>query len=173
MTDFKKHLIIRTIGYSILFTLILLAVCTSNADNCTNIQTQSVVNKTKVITTDVPKHLKDASILIRTNDGRISWFSANKFKIVPRKQQYIVTERIVHTDRLCKVKDKNILMVGARRDHQDLDTRINGKTATVQSEKGLVLDAAFMRKNISDSALGLGIGIDTNGTLKGLVGVEF
>lgn len=145
------------------------------ASDCTNVQTTDMDVQTSTISTDVPKHLQDAIIIIRTNDGRESQVSANKFKVVPRKQQHLITEITTHTERVCKVsgKEKNLLMLGGRRDHKNLDVRVNGKTATVESEKGLVLDAAYMRQNIFNTNLGVGAGVDTNGTLKGIVGIEF
>lgn len=145
------------------------------AADCTNVETSNVYVQTSTINTDVPKHLQDAVIIIRTKDGRESQVSANKFKVVPRKQQHLITEITTHTERVCKVsgKEKNLLMVGGRRDHKNLDVRTNGKTAIVESEKGLVLDAAYMRQNIFDTRLGIGAGVDTNGTIKGMVGVEF
>jgi hypothetical protein len=145
------------------------------ASDCTDVQTTNAQVQTSTITTDVPKHLEDATIIVRTKDGRESQVSANKFKVVQRKQQHFITEVKTHTERVCKVsgKEKNLLMVGGRRDHKNLDLRVNGKTATVESEKGLVLDAAYLRQNIFDTNLGVGAGVDTNGTLKGIVGIEF
>lgn len=147
----------------------------AKAETCTVDVVTSESEANHVINTDVPKHLQDAVIIVRTKDGRESQVSANQFKVVPRKQQRLVTVVKYNTQRTCKVntKDKNLLMVGGRRDHRDLDIRVNGKTATVESEKGLVLDAAYMRQNLFDSALGIGAGIDTNGTLRGIIGVEF
>lgn len=157
-----------------MFILIFLMNLAMAAD-CTDVQTVNAEVQTSTITTDVPKHLQDATIIIRTKDGRESQVSANKFKVVPRKQQHLITEVKTHTERVCKVsgKEKNLLMVGGRRDHKGLDTRVVGKTATVESEKGLVLDAAYMRQNILNTNLGVGAGVDTNGTLKGMIGVEF
>ena len=145
------------------------------ASDCTDVQTTNAEVQTSEITTDVPKHLQDAVIVIRLKDGRESKVSSNQFKVVPRKQQHLITEVKTHTERVCKVsgKEKNLLMVGGRRDHKNLDTRVNGKTVTVESEKGLVLDAAYMRQNIFDTNLGVGAGVDTNGVVKGLVGFEF
>ena len=145
------------------------------AGDCSNVQTTNAEVQTKIITTDVPKHLEDAIIIVRTKDGRESQVSANQFKVVPRKQQHLITEVKTHTERVCKVsgKEKNLLMVGGRRDHQDLDIRVNGNTATVESQKGLVMDATYLRQNIFNTNLGVGAGVDTNGTLRGVVGVEF
>jgi hypothetical protein len=145
------------------------------ADNCTDVKSSSSVEKQQVISTDVPSHLKDAVIIVRTKDGRESQVSANQFKVVPRKQQYLVTETKEHTERVCKVsgKDNNLVSFGARRDHTGLNKSVNGSTGIVSSEKGLVIDAGYMRQNILDSNLGLGGSIDTNGTLRGTLGVTF
>lgn len=161
--------------YGMFIATIVVMITKANAADCTDVQTTNAQVQTSTITTDVPKHLQDAVIVIRLKDGRESQVSANQFKVVPRKQQHLITEVKTHTERVCKVsgKEKNLLMVGGRRDHKDLDIRVNGKTATVESEKGLVLDAAYMRQNIFNTNLGVGAGIDTNGTLKGIIGVEF
>lgn len=145
------------------------------ASDCTDVQQKEEIKEERLINTDVPKHLQDATIIIRTKDGRESTVSANQFKVVSRKQQFIVTKVKEHTERTCKVsgKEKNLLMFGGRRDHKDIDTNVVGKTATVSSEKGLVVDATYMRQNVLDSKLGVGAGIDSNGTLRGVVGVEF
>ena len=145
------------------------------ASDCTDVQQKEEIKEERLINTDVPKHLQDATIIIRTKDGRESTISANQFKVVPRKQQFIVTKIKEHTERTCKVsgKEKNLIMFGGRRDHKDIDTNVVGKTATVSSEKGLVVDATYMRQNVLDSKLGVGAGIDSNGTLRGVVGVEF
>lgn len=145
------------------------------ASDCTDVQQKEEIKEERLINTDVPKHLQDATIIIRTKDGRESTISANQFKVVPRKQQFIVTKVKEHTERTCKVsgKEKNLLMFGGRRDHKDIDTNVVGKTATVSSEKGLVVDATYMRQNVLDSKLGVGAGIDSNGVVRGVVGVEF
>lgn len=146
------------------------------ASDCTDVQQKQEVKEEQVITTDVPNRLVGKEICIRDPKTGVSdCFSTEKFKVVPRKQQRIVTKVTEHTERTCKVagKEKNLLMVGGRRDHKDIDTNVVGKTATVSSEKGLVVDATYMRQNVLDSKLGVGAGIDSNGTLRGVVGVEF
>lgn len=98
--------------------------------------------------------------------------------MVPRKQQFVITKVNNHSERVCKVagKEKNLVMLGGRRDYKGLDKSISGNTATISSEKGLVLDAAYMRQNITtirSLPLGAGLGLDTNGTVKVFGGVEF
>lgn len=145
------------------------------AADCTDVQTTNAEVQTSFINTDVPKHLQDAVIVIRLKDGRESQVSANQFKVVPRKQQLLITEVKTHTERVCKVsgKEKNLLMLGGRRDHKDLESSVNGNVGKVISEKGLVLDASYLRQNIFDTNLGVGAGVDSNGTLRGVIGVEF
>lgn len=161
------------------FILLIVFGChVTKAEDCTDTQQKNEVQEEQVITTDVPNHLKDAKVCIFYPSGPNLGYHcvpAEKFKVVPRKQQRLVTKVKEHTERICKVsgKEKNLLMFGGRRDHKNLDTRVNGKTATVESEKGLVLDASYLRQNIFDSKLGVGAGVDSNGTLRGIIGVEF
>lgn len=157
-----------------MLTIILLITNMVFALDCTDIKSQNEVQEEQVITTDVPKHLKDAVIIVRTADGRESQVSANNFKVVPRKQQRLVTKVKEHTERTCKAGEKkNLLFVGGRRDHVDLDQSVVGKTGVVTSEKGPVLDINYMRKNLGNTPLGIGAGVDTNGVVRGMVGVEF
>lgn len=159
-----------------MFTSILTAVISLvMASDCNESQKSSEVKEEQIITTDIPKHLKDAVIIVRQKDGRESHVSANLFKVVPRKQQRVVTKVVERTERVCKVasKEKNLLMLGGRRDHTDLDIAVNGNSATVKSQKGMVFDATYYRQNIGNTPVGAGAGVDTNGTLRGVVGVEF
>jgi hypothetical protein len=159
----------------LIITVVFLFSLNVNADSCVDTNSQEKVENTKEINTDVPKHLQDAVIIVRTKDGRESVVSANKFKVVPRKQQFIVTETSKHTQRVCKVSrdDKNLVIVGGRRDHTGLSKSINGNTGVLSSDRGLVMDAGYMRQNVFDSNLGIGGSVDTNGTLRGTVGISF
>jgi hypothetical protein len=145
------------------------------AQDCTETVGQEQVEKVQQISTDVPKHLVDAVIIVRTKDGRESQVSANQFKVVPRKQQFIVTETSKLSKQVCKVdvKDKNMVILGGRRDHTGLTKEVNGNVGVLSSERGAVFDAGYMRKNLFGTPLGVGGSVDTNGTLRGTVGVEF
>lgn len=83
--------------------------------DCVTTSGQETVEDKLVISTDVPKHLEGATITVKLKDGTISTVPAEKFKVVPRHQQYLVT-KVKQTDQtMCKAdKEKNRLsaMIG-------------------------------------------------------------
>ena len=70
-----------------------------------------------------------------------------------------------------------MIALGARKDHVGVDADVkstaSGLEATISSEKALVLDAAYIRRKILQTPLGIGAGIDTNGTLKAIISTDF
>jgi hypothetical protein len=99
--------------------------------------------------------------------------------VVPRKQYTKLGEnKAVSTKLTCKAKSrKNSVMVDARRDFTGV-FKSSSSTATTQTlkvstEKALVPGLNYYRREILDSHLGLGAGVDANGTLKALIGLDF
>ncbi len=128
---------------------------------------------------NLPKHLQGATITVRLADGRETTVPAEKFMVVPRQQQLVVGEAVnVSKTLTCKAKSrKNSVMVDARRDFTGI-SKSSSSTATTQtlkvsSDKALVPGLNYYRREILDSHLGLGAGVDSNGTLKALIGLDF
>lgn len=119
-----------------------------------------------------PKALEGATILVGTKDGQVYQFPADEYMVVKR----------VKTTKTINVKqsrvtvcggEKNELVLGARKDHTTLSASSTSSSAVVRSEKGLVLDATYIRKDLFKEGVGAGLGIDTNGTPKAVIGIEF
>lgn len=145
------------------------------------------------VNTPVPAGLEDAEIIVRTKDGKETKMSANDFKVVKRKQQFKVTERVViktepmpkeaiergqallqeYVDNAKRKNNKNLLMLGLAYDYTSLDSEIQGNTVKLYSNKGPVFDLTYFRRRLLDTNIGLGIGINTNGAPRGVVGLEF
>jgi hypothetical protein len=141
------------------------------AQDCTT-QTKDVVY---AVNSQLPKHLQGATIIVRTKDGRESSVPAERFMVVPRKQYTKVGQS---SDTMCKAKSrKNSVMVGVRNDHAGMDaitkTTPTSVSAKVESKKALTPDLQYYRREILDSHLGLGAGVDANGTLRGIIGLDF
>lgn len=166
---------------TLFITLTLVSLNVFAQESCKETETVAISEKKEDVNTPTPEQLKDAIILVKTKDGKIQEMKASDFKVVPRKQQFKVRERTIVKKQECQpvviVKQaeekKNLLAIGARRDHTDLDARVNGNVGTLSSEKGLVLDLSYTRQQILDTPFALGVGLDTNGVLRGLVGIEF
>lgn len=155
------------------------------------------------VNTPVPNHLKGAKICTFKENTGYNCVPAEDFKIVKRKQQWKVTQSNVveihqklgnteeelrqvylrgytHGQMVMqnnayyeKIRNKNLIMLGARYDQTNLNTKTDNMKVTVYSNKALILDLSYLRRRVLDTQLGLGLGIDTNGVPRGIVGYEF
>jgi hypothetical protein len=149
--------------------------------SCKKTETVTVHEEKEDINTPTPKELEDAVILVKRKDGKVVEMKASDFKVVPRKQQFKVRERTVLQQVKCEPtiiiekaeEKKNLLALGIRRDYTDLSKSVNGNVGTLSSERAMVLDLSYMRQQLLGTDFGLGVGLDTNGTLRGILGYEF
>lgn len=173
-----KHLTLLLIVFLFSMTVIAQENVTKS---CNKTETVTVHEEKVDVNTPTPKELEDAVILVKRKDGKVVEMKASDFKVVPRKQQFKVKERTVVQQIKCQPitivleaeQKKNLLALGARRDFVDLNKSVNGNVGTLSSERALVLDLSYMRQQILDTDFGLGVGLDTNGTLRGIIGYEF
>lgn len=164
--------------YLILLSLLCLNV---KAEDCTEKSSVDQVEEQKEIKTDVPKHLKGAKIIVRMADGRESVVPAEKFKVVPRKQQYLVTKvkksTVVSCTSLVAAKNRISVMAGeAPTGHLDRDDTLSPSKVEVSSERGLVGGVQYQR-DLGLTAFGLpvhaGAQVQTNKSLLIDAGVSF
>lgn len=126
---------------------------------------------------DVPKHLQGASITVTLADGKSSTVSASEFMVVRRKTTYVVGQNVLRTKKLT-CSNKNSVIAEGRKDYTD-DFSVksgsipNGKQSKVYAEKEFVPGINYYRRELFDTNFGAGVGIDANGTIKGLIGVDF
>lgn len=155
----------------IILAMHLSAFSLVQAQECTT-QAKDVVFKID----NTPKAMfKNAKIIVKLDNGKEYTYDASKYMVVPRKQYTKVGQS---TETMCKAKSrKNSVMVGVRNDHAGMDAQTkvvpNGVSAKVESKKALVPDLNYYRREILDSHLGLGAGVDANGTLRGIIGLDF
>lgn len=126
------------------------------------------------IKTDVPKHLRGATIIVRKADGTESAVPAERFKVVPRKQQFIVTKVETKSEVTClsDARNKNrVSLLGGYGSRNGLDTKRSGSTLEVESRSGLVGGAQYQRS--LSKRFSVGIQGQTNGTGSLLLGVDF
>lgn len=144
--------------------------------------------ETQDVNTPVPKHLKDGEIIVRTKDGKEEVVSANEYKVVRRRQQFKV-KQVVETSPVDHVQiqvverevirtveadeRKNLLMAGVRYDFTHLSSNYSNGTGYLNSNRATVFDLSYFRRQLFSSRFGAGIGLDTNGTPRGIVGLEF
>jgi regulatory protein YycH of two-component signal transduction system YycFG len=134
-----------------------------------------VTNEEKLeIKTDVPKHLAGAIICVKQTDGKESCVPAEKFKVVPRKQQFITTK--VETEKLkqCVTNDpaKNrVSVLGGYGAKNGLKTSQSGNTVTVESKSGANAGAQYQRM-VTDR-ISVGVQGQTNKTGSLMIGLDF
>ncbi len=165
--------------YAIILLTMFLTNVYAKADTCSTETSAEQVEEQAEIKTDVPKHLIGAKIIVRLADGGESEVPAEKFKVVPRLQQYLVTKVSKNTVKSCtKLDDKRhrvSLMAGeAPTGHLDRD----GNTAktTIESERGIVGGAQYQYRTgvrVLNLPVSVGGQLQTNESGAVLLGVDF
>lgn len=135
------------------------------------------------IKTDVPKFLEGATIIVRLKDGKESTVPAEKFKVVPRQQQFIVSKVVRHKVTTCEtvvVKDggkKNrISGVLGKGPRNGLSKTVNGTTTAVENQYGVTGGAMYQRQTdlkLFDLPVSIGVQIQENATGLGVIGLDF
>lgn len=162
----------------------MFSVVTANADQkCSTQSSEYEASEKMEIKTDVPKHLEGATITITLKDGRTSTVPAEKFKVVPRKQQYIVTKMDRSTNTTCSMtveqsqKNRISLLGGSgTKDGLDRDDSNSPNSVSVKNRTGAVFGAQYQRQigvKVLDMPLSVGIQGQTNATGSVLLGVDF
>lgn len=92
-----------------------------------------------------------------------------KAKLAEKPKEVIVeTIKEVEVD-----QQKNVIMLGARRDYSGLDSSQNGSSTTISERKNALLDISYMRRKLFDSRIDAGAGVDARGVVRGFLGLEF
>lgn len=144
----------------------------SYADCTSNVRLYSVP-ATYNVNTDRPKFLKNATITVTLENGESSTVSADEYMVVKRRQTIVAGEnKILFKESICKNNTKNLLTGELRKDYTNLDVVKVGNEVDVYSNKRPIPGINYYRRDILDT-LGAGVGVDSNGTLKALIGVDF
>lgn len=75
--------------------ILMTSVSALSQEACDVSETSKVSEVKEDINTPTPKSLEDATIIVKTKDGKTKEMKASEFKVVPRKQQFKVKERVV------------------------------------------------------------------------------
>jgi hypothetical protein len=155
--------------------LILLVGATSSAASCEYDRKMVTEPVEYSVNKGLPSHLKGATITITLSDGKSSTVSAEKFMVVPRVQRTIVGEnKLIIVKKTCQDDlNKNTLMIEGRHDIKNVVTEKQGLSAHTYAEKELIPGIDYYRRQILDTPIGAGIGIDTNATPKVFLGIDF
>jgi hypothetical protein len=143
-------------------------------EECNTSSKQEEVKETQLITTDVPSHLKGATIIVRLADGRESKVPAESFKVVPRKQQRIVTKLETKVSSFCRqtLDNKNrISLLGGHGPNGRVEKTVSTDQVEVETRNGIVGGLQYQRS--LNEKLSIGVQGQTNRTGSLMIGLDF
>lgn len=142
---------------------------------CSESQSEEQITDQLLISTDVPNYLKGATITVRLADGRETTVPAERFKVVPRKQQYLTTKTERSTVVSCvsnEPRKNRVALLGGYGARPGLgDIKQNGPALEVESNVGAVGGAQYQR--MLDDRFSLGVQGQTNKTGSLMLGIDF
>lgn len=165
----------------LMISLLFLSVNVNAKTQCQTSSSEEQVEEQMEIKTDVPKHLEGATITITLKDGRQSTVPAEKFKVVPRKQQFIVTKTARSSKEMCTTNETqrnrvSVLAGHGAKEGLDSNRRASPDEVVVESRVGAVFGAQYQYKTdakILDMPLSIGVQGQTNKTGSVVLGLDF
>lgn len=167
--------------YLFLFIVSLISLITTllasayGDEACSQTSEHSSIEEQLEINTDVPKNLKGAYIAVLSPDGKriLGLMRANEFKVVPRKQQFIVT-KIKSTETLsCRSEEQKnrVFLLGGAGPKGNLTISSDGSKVTVSTETGAIGGLGYQRKISTD--VSIGAQVQTNESALISIGLDF
>lgn len=159
-----------------LLTLILLfSTNVALAETCTTSSQEETVEHQMMIDTSVPKYLVGATICVKQLNGKETCFLAEKFKVVPRKQQFIVQKTKQKDIISCETKaekEKNRISVMAGNGTQSgMDVEKTPSKVTIENKVGPVGGLQYQR--LITEKISLGGQVQTNDSVMVNIGLDF
>jgi hypothetical protein len=156
---------------TIIFITMLFSPLFANALNCSTTSKAEEVFETREITTDVPDYLKGATITVRLADGKETSVPAEKFKVVARQQQFIVTKTKQLDKTTCTPEKNRLSLLAGNGPKEGLNRSKTPSTVTVESRVGAVGGLQYQRLITED--ISLGIQGQTNESVLVNIGLDF
>jgi hypothetical protein len=162
-----------------LFMMSLIAITAFASEPVCTTQTGAEQSTAELeIKTDVPAYLKGATITVTLADGRSSTVPAEKFKVVPRLQQFITTHTESKTTVSCSggndIRRNRVTLLGGRGAQGGLNYSTSGTSASVESKAGLVGGAQYQYVlPILGDRLNIGVQLQTSKAALGAIGIDF
>lgn len=158
----------------LLIAAILLSTSALAKEECSTSSKQEEVKETKLITTDVPSHLKGAKIIVRRADGKESEVPAELFKVVPRKQERIITKvenTLVTSCRKTLYNKNRISLLGGHGPNGKLDKSVGIDKTDVKLRDGAVGGVQYQRSLNERWSIGGQVQSNETGSL--MLGLDF
>jgi len=153
----------------------LLLISTAYAKNNCSVTSQSLdVLETVVINSDVPNHLKGAKIVVYLNDGKSSTVPAELFKVVPRRQERLISKVAKTTTETCRefAEHKNrVSLLAGQGPKSGLTKDVSPGKVEIESRTGAVGGLQYQR--LLNERISVGVQGQTNKSGALMIGLEF
>lgn len=171
----KKYLIV------LLALLSSMAYAAQSEPSCSESQSADEVTEQRDVNTNVPAYLKGATITVRLADGKETTVPAERFKVVPRKQQFVVTRTEHKSAKSCTVVENSpnknrVSAVGGYGATGGLTTPVASAPGVVdvESKVGFVGGLQYQRTlPLLNDRLSVGVQGQSNKTGSLLLGIDF
>lgn len=131
------------------------------------------VLESKDVNTPTPENLKGATIIVKQKDGSLKEMSSDEFKVVPRKQQFMVTK--IKSSSSClnqkKSKANRVSLVGGYAPSGSIDQSNNGNLAKIETRFGPNIGLQYQRS--FGNYFSIGVQGLSNKSMEVLVGFDF
>lgn len=162
----------KKLNFYILAT-ILFPIYAQSSNICEQTIGEEVVEEQLEISTNVPNHLKGATIIIRLADGTESSVTAEKFKVVPRIQQFIVTKTAKTDVTVCKndFKKNRVSIHAGNGPKEGLKSKTAVDSVEIESRVGAIGGVQYQR--LVTDKVSIGAQIQTNESVLIGIGLDF
>jgi hypothetical protein len=164
----------KYLNYVLLGIYVVILVFLGNrafASDCTYTSNAETVSETTEIKTDVPKFLEGATIIVRLANGTETVVPAEKFKVVPRKQQFLVAKTYQLNLEVCTPNKNRFSYLAGKGTRPGLRTVRTDNEVTVESKVGAVGGLQYQRLIYED--ISVGAQVQTNDTVLVNIGLDF
>lgn len=151
----------------------LLSMLAFASGTCDTTATEVIATEALKLSTDVPNHLKGATITVRLADGTESTVPAEMFKVVPRKQQFIITKTFQARMTVCSAdvrKNRASIMAG-NGPKEGLERSNIGTAVAIESKVGTVAGVQYQR--LITERVSLGAQLQSNKSALVNIGLDF
>lgn len=166
-------------------TLIILLALISGpsfaGESCTSATSDTQFETTSVSESAAPKYLEGATITVTLANGKSSTVPAEKFKVVPRRQEQRVSLIRTRTDRVCSVdsaKPHRISVMAGRglQKGLDVDNSAGPGTVAVENRIGAIFGVQYQYRTdleIFGHPLSVGVQGQNNKSGLGMIGLDW
>lgn len=156
----------------LLITIYVLFLGTMLFADCDVTKASAEVTGEYKIDTATPAWLRGATITVTQADGKTSTVPAEKYKVVPRKQQFITKEVTKSETLMCEDARKNrVSVIAGKGVKEGIKVTSSPGMVSAESQVGFVGGLQYQRK--LGKTFSLGVQGQTNKTVSGMLGIDF